>query len=138
MALGPLWQRGARGSRVCTGTRAPRAALRQVGRRPGGGPRPWAARGGGGGAAPRGAPAGAGAGAGRAGAGGALGVWSLAALAPPAAVGARGEWESSWRWGAEGVCRVRGVSVFVEGVLRHCWYVLEYNARWDAQRVGCA
>lgn len=64
-----LQPRGARGARVFAGVRAPRAALRQVGRRPGGGPGPEAARGGGGGAAPQGAPAGAPAGAGQGGPG---------------------------------------------------------------------
>lgn len=56
---------GVRGARVLAGVRVLRAALRQVGRRRGGGPRPKAARDSGGGAAPRGAPAGALAGAGQ-------------------------------------------------------------------------
>lgn len=113
-AGGPLGARGQRrwallrprGTRVCAGARAPRAALRQVGRRPGGGPGPGAARDGGGGAAPRGAPAraragaGAGAGAGRGGAGrGQAGPWEPAQRR----LRRRLRWPLPWPRGARGM-----------------------------------
>lgn len=94
-----------RGARVCAGARAPRAALRQVGRRPGSGPGPGAARDGGGGAAPRGAPAGTGAGAGRAGGGRGPGSWRGGGASPSrgrGVRGVRGVREVRWRGGSKG------------------------------------